>query len=98
MSDKKITIDQVKHIAKLSKLNIPDDELEYYASEMEKMIKHFDIISSIDTSDIEPMTHVSNFKNVKRSDSEKQSLKASDAIKNAPETFGRFIKIPKILD
>ena len=98
MSDKKITIDEVKHIAKLSKLNISDDELEYYVSEMDKMLKHFNILSKVDTSKVEPMTHVSNIKNVTRDDKEKQSLKASDAIKNSPETFGRFIKVPKILD
>ena len=33
MSKKKITIDEVKHIAKLSKLEIPEDELNYYATE-----------------------------------------------------------------
>jgi len=98
MSDKKITIDEVKHIAKLSKLNISDDELEYYVSEMDKMINYFNILSKVDTSKVEPMTHVSNIKNVTRDDKEKQSLKASDAIKNSPETFGRFIKVPKILD
>ncbi len=98
MSDKKITIDEVKHIAKLSKLNISDDELEYYAKEMDKMINHFNILSKVDTSKVKPMTHVSDVKNVKRDDKEESSLKASDALKNAPETFGQFIKIPKILD
>ena len=98
MSKKNITIDEVKHIAKLSKLNIPDDELEYYASEMDKMINYFNILSKVDTSKVEPMTHVSDIKNVTRNDKEKQSLKASDAIKNCPETFGQFIKIPKVLD
>ena len=98
MSDKKITTDEVKHIAKLSKLNITDNELEYYASEMDKMIKHFDILSKLDTSNVEPMTHVRDIKNIVREDKAKQSLKTSDAIKNAPEKFGRFIKLPKILD
>ena len=98
MSDKKITIDEVKHIAKLSKLKISDDELEYYAEEMDKMINHFNILSKVDTSKVEPMTHVSDIKNIKRADKEEKSLKSSDALKNAPETFGRFIKIPKILD
>ena len=97
MSDKKITIDEVKHIAKLSKLKISDDELEYYVAEMDKMINHFNILSKVDTSKVEPMTHVSDIKNVTRDDKE-EPLKSSDALKNAPETFGRFIKIPKILD
>ena len=44
MSNKKITIDEVKRIAKLSKLSIPDEELPYYAEEMSKIINYFSIL------------------------------------------------------
>jgi len=98
MSDKKITIDEVKHIARLSKLNIPDNELEYYLSEMDKMINHFNIISKVDTSNVEPMTHVNTMTNVLREDKSKESLTTNEAIENSSETFGQFIKIPKIID
>lgn len=98
MSDKKITLEEVKHIAKLSKLNIPDNELEYYLSEMDKMINHFNILSKIDTSDVKPMTHVNNLINVYREDQSKESLTTKEAIENSPETFGQFFKIPKIID
>ena len=98
MSDKKITIDEVKHIARLSKLNIPDNELNYYLEEMDKMINHFNIISKVDTSDVEPMTHVNNTSNVFRKDKLKNSLNTKDAIQNSAKTFGNYIKIPKIID
>ena len=98
MSDKKIKIEEVKHIAKLSKLNIPDNELEYYLSEMDKMINHFNILSKVDTSDVQPMTHVNIMTNVYRKDKPKDSLTTKEAIKNSSETFGKFIKIPKIID
>lgn len=98
MSDKKITIEEVKHIAKLSKLNISDNELDFYVSEMNKMINHFKIISKVDTSKTEPMTHVGNIINITEKDNQKTSLNGLDVIKNSPDTFGRFIKIPKILD
>ncbi len=98
MSDKKITIDEVKHIARLSKLNIPDNELEYYLSEMDKMINHFNIISKVDTSNVKPMTHVNTMTNVLREDKSKESLTTNEAIENSSETFGQFIKIPKIID
>ena len=98
MSDKKITIEEVKHIAKLSKLNIPDNELEYYLSEMDKMINHFNILSKVDTSDVQPMTHVNTMTNVYREDKPKDSLTTKEALKNSSETFGQFIKIPKIID
>ena len=98
MSDKKITIEEVKHIAKLSKLNIPDNELKYYLSEMDKMINHFNILSKVDTSDVQPMTHVNTMTNVYRKDEPKDSLTTKEALKNSSETFGQFIKIPKIID
>ena len=98
MSDKKIKIEEVKHIAKLSKLNIPDNELEYYLSEMDKMINHFNILSKVDTSEVQPMTHVNTMTNVYRQDEPKDSLTTKEALKNSSETFGQFIKIPKIID
>ena len=37
MANKNITIDEVKRIAKLSKLDIPEDQINYYADEMDKI-------------------------------------------------------------
>ena len=98
MSKKKITIDEVKHIAKLSKLEIPEDKLDYYATEMGKIINYFDLLSEVDTSSVEPMTHVNKDKNVTRDDKVETSLNSKEAIKNCSETFGQFIKVPKVLD
>ena len=41
MPDKDITIDEVRYIAKLSKLEIPEEELKYYAEEMGKILQYF---------------------------------------------------------
>ncbi len=98
MSKKNITIDEVKHIAKLSKLNISDDELEYYVTEMDKIIGYFELLSKVDTKNVEPMTHVNNINNIMRDDKSNPSLDNSDAIKNCSDTFGQFIKVPKVLD
>ena len=67
-ANKNITIDEVKHIAKLSKLKIPDDKLDYYASEMDKILEYFKIISKVDTSNVEPLTHITDKRNVVRED------------------------------
>ena len=98
MSKKNITTDEVKHIAKLSKLEIPDNELDYYSKEMNKIINYFSTLREVDTSQIEPMTHVGDQKNVLSKDEKEDSLNVSDVIKSSPDTFGNFIKIPKILD
>tara|TARA_B100000029_G_scaffold197588_1_gene195722 strand:- start:1089 stop:1391 length:303 start_codon:yes stop_codon:yes gene_type:complete len=98
MSNKNISIDEVRRIAKLSKLNIPDDKLEYYAEEMDKILEYFKVISDVDTSNVEPLTHVIDSENVTREDSVDSCIDNKDIIDNSPESFGRYIKVPKVLD
>ena len=94
---KNITIDEVKHIAKLSKLDIPDNEIEFYRQEMNNILAYFNKLSDVDTEDIEPLTHVLEMENVMGEDKIKPSLDRKKVLKNAPDTHGHFIKVPKIL-
>ena len=98
MANKNITIDEVKHIAKLSKLDIPDDQLDYYASEMDKILEYFKTISKVDTSNVDPLTHITDKYNVVREDATDKCIENKEFIDNCPESFGNYIKVPKILD
>ena len=98
MKNKKISIDEVKRIAKLSKLSIPDDQLDYYAKEMDKILDYFKIISDVDTSNIDPLTHVHDYDNVLREDAIGKCIDNKEVIDNSPESFGQYIKVPKVLD
>ena len=98
MPDKDITIDEVKYIAKLSKLEIPEEELEYYAKEMGKILKYFKKLSKIDTSQIEEMARAVDLENVVRDDNAKEGIDKKDVLANCPDVFGDYIKVPKILD
>ena len=98
MANKKITIDEVKHIAKLSKLDIPNDKLDYYVSELSQILDYFDVISKVDTSNVEPLINVSDNINVYRNDKSEVGINKNKFIENCPETFGNYIKVPKILD
>ena len=98
MANKNITIDEVKHIAKLSKLDIPDDQLDYYASEMDKILEYFKTISKVDTSNVEPLTHITDKYNVVREDATDKCIENKEFIDNCPDSFGNYIKVPKVLD
>ena len=98
MANKKITIDEVKHIAKLSKLDIPNDKLDYYVSELSQILDYFDIISKVDTSNVKPLINISDNINIYRNDKPEKGVDKNKFIKNCPETFGNYIKVPKILD
>tara|TARA_B100002052_G_scaffold279800_1_gene287385 strand:- start:6730 stop:7035 length:306 start_codon:yes stop_codon:yes gene_type:complete len=98
MANKKITIDEVKHIAKLSKLDIPNDKLNYYVSELSQILDYFDVISKVDTSNVEPLINVSDNINIYRNDKSEAGINKNEFIENCPETFGNYIKVPKVLD
>ena len=82
MSKKNITTDEVKRIAKLSKLTIKDSELDYYAEEMNKIIDYFDKLSKVDTSNVSEMVHVSDIKNVMREDIPGDCIENKDLLSN----------------
>lgn len=49
-----VTIEQVKHLAWLSRLELTNDEIEKYHIEIEKIIGYLDRLDSVSLSDVEP--------------------------------------------
>jgi len=48
-----LTADQVRHIAKLARLTLKDEEVETYAKEMSSIMTYIDMLSEVDTSAVE---------------------------------------------
>lgn len=63
-----LTADQVRHIAKLTRLTINDDEVEKYAKELSSILKYIDQLSEVDTKNVEPTAQVTGLFNSLRAD------------------------------
>lgn len=94
----KITKDDVKHIARLSRLYVTDEEMETFSNQLSSIIEYVEQLNSLNTSDIEPTSHIIPLKNVMRSDIIEPSLPAKNALKNAPNAVGAFYRVPKIIE
>ncbi len=94
----KITKDDVKHIARLSRLYVTDEEMETFSNQLSSIIEYVEQLNSLNTSDIEPTSHIIPLKNVIRSDIIEPSLPAENALKNAPNAVGAFYRVPKIIE
>ena len=55
-------------------------------------------MDGIDTSNIEPTSQANNLVNVTREDVVNENMSVDDVLKNAPEHFEGFIRIPKVID
>ena len=93
--DKKITKEQVKHLAWLARIKIADSEESKYA-EMGEILKYFRKLDEVDTEGVEPTHHVVDVVNVMRED-EPEIKSAENILKIVPVKKDRFIKAPRIV-
>ena len=92
-----ISLDQVRHVAKLARLALREDQLVKYAPQLGAILQYIEQINQIDKRGVEPMAHALPLHNVLREDVAEPSLPLEAVLKNAPETDGRFFKVPKII-
>src|SRR5688572_8750415 len=97
MADPKISSQQVRHVARLSRLALDDDELERFGAQLESILGYVAKIDQADVTGVEPMAHAANLKNVLRDDVVEPALPAERVLQNAPETDGPFFKVPKVI-
>lgn len=81
-----LTADQVRHIAKLARLTLKDEEVEIYAKEMSSIMTYIDMLSEVDTSKTEATAGGSSLVNSVREDVVLNPTKATgeELLKTSP--------------
>jgi aspartyl-tRNA(Asn)/glutamyl-tRNA(Gln) amidotransferase subunit C len=92
-----VTREEVKHIAKLAKLNLTEEEEISFQKELSSILDYMDKLNEIDTSNVEPLSHPITVENVFREDEVKKSISREEALKNAPDATEEFFKVPKVI-
>lgn len=92
-----VTIQEVEHIARLAKLEFSDEEKEKLTHQMNQILQHMEKLNELDTSLVEPLSHVIELQNVFREDSVKPSIPTEEALKNAPDKTDEYFKVPKVI-
>jgi aspartyl-tRNA(Asn)/glutamyl-tRNA(Gln) amidotransferase subunit C len=95
----KLSIEQIEHIAKLSRLELSDDEKKRYSEQLSSVLDYVEQLKEVDTENVEPTANVTGLSNVWREDEiEESGIKYSDIEKNAPEfKDGNFI-VPGVFE
>lgn len=93
----KVSPEEVRHIAKLARLELTDAEVETFSHQLGDILTYMDKLNEVDTTDVEPLSHVHDMVNRLREDKAKPSLPREEALKNAPESDGTFFKVPRVI-
>ena len=85
----------MRHLAKLARINITKDEEEKLVSDAEGILRHFEDLAEVDTSNVEPMTGGVNFINKTREDEFDPEISGKGR-ENFPEMKGDYLKVPAV--
>lgn len=93
-----ITDETIEYVGILAKLALSEDEKKQAKKDMGRMLDYIDKLAALDTTEIEPMSHVFSVQNVFREDVVTNGDESEKTLKNAPGEKGNMFMVPKTFD
>ena len=94
----KISKREVEHVAKLARLELSGQEKEKLTDQLSNILTYVEKLNELDTSGVEPTSHVLDINNVMRDDVVVEGLTQELALANAPEKAAGHYKVPNIIE
>ena len=93
-----INDETIEYVGILAKLELTEEEKEKAKKDMAEMLDYFDKLNSLDTTGVEPMTHIFQVDNVMREDAVTNGDGRETALMNAPECNNEAFIVPKTIE
>lgn len=94
----KISKDQIKSLASLSKIYIDDETAVKLQKELDSILDYVEILNTVDTDKIEPTAQVTGLTDVTRQDTIiDYKTTHEDLMSNVPTKDGKYIKVKRVL-
>ena len=93
----RISADDVRKVAKLARLNLPDDKIATYTGQLESILGYVSQLEQVDTTGVPETTRAVEVTNVTRQDGVNPTPVREDILNQAPQREGDFFRVPKIL-
>ena len=93
-----ISDETIEYVGILSKLELSEEEKEQAKKDMGSMLDYIDKFNELDTTGIEPMSHVFPVQNVFREDVVTNGDESEKTLKNAPGEKDNMFMVPRTFD
>ncbi len=93
----KITKEEVEKVAKLARLDLPEEEAERMAGQLDGILAYVEKLNELDTKKVKPTSHPHDSVNAFREDKVRDSLPHDKALANAPADDGDSFTVPRII-
>ena len=93
-----LTNDEVRHIARLARIVLTDEEVERFREQLSGILDHFNVLNEIDTEGVPPTAQSFDLSNVQREDVVRPSLPREEVLRNAPRIEDGYIRVRAVLE
>ena len=98
MASRKITSEQVRHVARLARLSLAPDEEDRIRANMDEILGYIDKLNELSTDGIEPTAQVGDAGTPTRADAVTNHPHADAMLANAPARERGYFRVPTIID
>lgn len=88
----------VNYVAELARLELTAEESSTFQNQLEAILGYIDKLSELDVEGIEPTAHASPVFDRIREDIALPGITTEDFLKNAPDTAGDQLRVPKVIE
>ena len=93
-----VTKDDVRKVARLSRIAVPDDKLEGLAAELNGIMGWIEQLNAVDVEGVEPLTSVVEASLPMRSDEVTDGNRRDEVLANAPKSDEGFFVVPRSVE
>lgn len=93
-----LTLDEVRHVAKLARLRLSDAELEQMREQLSEILDAVNALQEVDIEGVAPTAQVTDVVNVVRPDEVRPSLPVEEALAGAAHRQDDFFKVKPVFE
>ena len=94
----RISADDVRKVAELARLELPESQIATYTTQLERILDYVGHLQQVDTEGVPPTTRAVEVVNVTRPDTVETTDSREELLNQAPQREGDFYRVPKILN
>lgn len=92
-----LTRDDILKLARLSKLELTEDQLERFRSELQEIVGYVEKLQAVDVTGLQPTNQVTGLTNVTRPDEVVEYADRAELLKNLPAQEDGHIKVKRMV-
>jgi len=93
-----LTPEEVKHIARLARVGLSDDEVARFQVQLSQILDYFERLREVETEKLPPTAHTLAMHNVMRDDEPQPSFGKEEVLANAPQREDDLFRVRAILE